>query len=75
MPLSSPRIETWGLVGQGHALSGCSASRFSVRNKPWLRRGLRHAAQKATGRARPCPTIPEVRKTLSGIALEYVRYI
>ena len=70
MSLSFPRIETWGLVGQGHALSGSSASRFSVRNNPWLLRGLRHRAQKATGRAWPCPTIgpvPEVRK-LSGIA-------
>jgi hypothetical protein len=75
MPLSFPRIETWGLVGQGHALSGSSASRFSVRNNPWLLRGLRHRAQKATGRAWPCPTIgpvPEVRK-LSGIAHECAR--
>jgi hypothetical protein len=74
--LSFPRIETWGLVGQGHALSGSSTSRFSVRNNPWLLRGLRLRAQKATGRAWPCHTIgpvPEVRK-LSGIAHECVRH-
>ena len=43
---------------------------------PWFLRGLRHRAQKATGRAWPCPTIgpvPEARK-LTGIAHECVRH-
>jgi len=37
MPLRFPSIETWGLVGQGHALPGSGGSDSPARSKPLVR--------------------------------------